>query len=180
MLVHWGLPDIVIYNAGTYEPMGAKAFNIHQAEIMVDVNFRGSLRILSYILPAFFARGSGHIVLVGSVAGYSGLPNAIGYGASKAALIHLAENLHADLQQTTIKVQLVNPGFVKTRLTEKNTFAMPFIITPETAAQRIVLGMSSTRFEIAFPMRFVWILKFLRLLPYSIYFWLLKKMKIAG
>ena len=93
-------------------------------------------------------------MLVGSVAGYSGLPKAIGYGASKAALIHLAENLRIDLAQTGIKVQLVSPGFVKTRLTDKNSFDMPFIMQVDAAAERITEGIKSNRFEIHFPRRF--------------------------
>ena len=171
---NFGCPDIVIYNAGTYEPMSSTQFDFIKAEQMVDVNFRGILRILKFVLPKFVKNNSGHIVLVGSVAGYSGLPNAIGYGASKAAVIHLAENLQADLYSTDIKIQIVNPGFVKTRLTDRNSFKMPFIITAEEAAKNILEGMQSKKFAIDFPKKFTLILKFLRILPYSIYFKLLK------
>jgi len=136
--------DIFIYNAGTYEPMSAQQFDLAQAESMVDVNFRGALRVLSCVLPAFISQNKGHIVLVGSVAAYSGLPNAIGYGASKAALLHLAQNLRVDLANLSIKVQVVSPGFVKTRLTEKNKFPMPFILTPERAADRITRGLANS------------------------------------
>lgn len=164
------LPDMVVYNAGAYDPMGAAEFDLAKAERMVDVNFSGALRVLSLVLPAFMARQAGHLVLVASVAAYSGLPRALGYGASKAALLHLAENLHADFDGTPLRVQVVNPGFVKTRLTDKNDFSMPFMITPERAAAAMVRGMQSGAFEIHFPKRFTYLLKFLRLLPYPLYF----------
>lgn len=169
-------PDMVIYNAGAYEPMGAREFDLAKVEQMVDVNFSGALRVLAHVLPAMLKRHTGHLVLVASVAGYRGLPRAMGYGASKAALLHLAENLKTDLEETPLKVQVVNPGFVKTRLTDKNDFAMPFLITPEVAAQEIIKGIKSDRFDIHFPKRFTYVLKFLRLLPYPLYFWALRKM----
>ena len=166
----WDGVDTLIYNAGVYEPMGAKALDIAQAERMVEVNFGGALRVLSLILDGFVQRNAGHIVLVGSLAGYRGLPKAIGYGASKAALIHLAENLRVDLADTNIKVQLVSPGFVRTRLTNKNDFAMPFLLEPDDAARRIVAGMATNRFEIHFPWPLALAFKALRLLPAWLYF----------
>jgi short-subunit dehydrogenase len=174
----WPIVDMVIYNAGTYEPLDAQHFDLAKIERMLNVNFSGALRVLSHVLPHFIARNSGHIALVGSVAGYRGLPAALGYGASKSAMIHLAENLKADLGATNITVQIINPGFVKTRLTDKNDFTMPFIITAEKAADYIVAGLQSKRFEIHFPKCFSWILKFLALLPASVYFALIKKMKL--
>jgi short-subunit dehydrogenase len=174
----WPQVDMVIYNAGAYTPMDATKFELAAAQQMVDVNFNGALRVLSHIIPHFMQRNNGHIALVGSVAGYSGLPSAIGYGASKAALIHLAENLKADFADTNIKVQIINPGFVATRLTAKNDFSMPCIITPEKAAEYMMQGLASNRFDIHFPKRFSFVLKFLRLLPYSLYFWLLKKLRL--
>jgi len=166
----WGGVDIVIYNAGVYDPLSAKDFDLAKTERMVDVNFLGALRVLDCVVPSMVARRSGHIVLVASVAAYRGLPRALGYGASKAALLHLAENMKIDLADCNIKVQVVSPGFVKTRLTDKNTFKMPFIITPELAAKRIIEGMASNRFDINFPKRFTYILKTMRILPYWLYF----------
>lgn len=163
-------PDIVIYNAGAYTPMEARQMDIEKIESMLDVNLRGAFRCVSTVLPSWLERGSGHLVLVGSVAGYRGLPKAIGYGASKAAMNHLAENLRADLKGTGIKVQLVCPGFVKTRLTDQNDFRMPCMVTPETAAKCIAKGMESGAFEIHFPKRFTYVLKLLRLLPAGVYF----------
>lgn len=175
LTAQWQKPDMVIYNAGAYDPMGAAEFDLARTQRMMSVNFDGALHMLSHVLPAFVQAGSGHIVLVGSVAGYTGLPKAIGYGASKAALIHLAENMRVDLADKGIKVQVVNPGFVKTRLTDKNEFPMPFIIDAESAAKRIASGLASNCFEIHFPKRLSCGLKFLHLLPYRAYFWLLDK-----
>ena len=164
------MPDIVIYNAGTYKPMDVQHFELEPVESMLDVNLRGAFRVVSLVIPAFLQRNAGHFVLVGSVAGYRGLPSAMGYGASKAGIMHLAENLKADLKTTKIRVQLVSPGFVKTRLTDMNDFKMPCIITAEKAAQYIVDGLESSRFEIHFPKRFSFVLKLLSLLPASLYF----------
>lgn len=163
-------PDMMIYNAGTYKPMEAQQLEINAVESMLDVNLRGAFRIVSRVLPAYLKQNAGHIVLVGSVAGYRGLPSAMGYGASKAGIMHLAENLKADLKKTNIRVQLVSPGFVKTRLTDMNDFPMPCIITAERAAKYIVDGLQSSRFEIHFPRRFSYVLKLLSLLPAWLYF----------
>lgn len=171
------LPDMVIYNAGTYEPMAATEFDLTKIEQIMDVNFHGALRVLSHVIPAFVARNAGHIALVGSVAGYRGLPGAMGYGASKAALIHFAENLRADFAATKIGVTIINPGFVKTQLTAKNDFYMPCMITPEMAAAAIMRGLKRDDFEIHFPHRFTRVLKFFRLLPSGVYFRLLRATK---
>ena len=165
-----GGTNIFIYNAGAYEPMSAKTFILESAETMIDVNLTGAFRALACILPDFLKRNMGHIVLVGSIAGYRGLPNAIGYGASKAAINHLAENLRADLGDTRIKVQLVSPGFVRTRLTAKNDFSMPFLMTPEDAADRIADGLDKDRFEIRFPWQMALLFDILYLLPRRAYF----------
>lgn len=170
-------PDLLIYNAGVYEPMAADAMTLETIERMVNINFSGALRVLSRVIPAMVARKSGHIALVGSVAGYTGLPAAMGYGASKAAMIHLAENLACDLHKHHIKVQIINPGFVKTRLTDKNDFKMPGLITAEQAADYIMAGLESKRFEIRFPWAFSGFLKLLRIVPYRLYFALIRSVK---
>ncbi len=170
------VPDIFIYNSGYYEPMSAMNCDFEIVKKMLDINLYGTFTVLSKIIPAFLQNRKGHIVLVGSVAGYSGLPRSMGYGASKAGVINLAESLYCDLKKQGIRVQVVNPGFVKTRLTAKNTFDMPFIITADEAANYIYKGLASSSFEIRFPWFFSTLLKILKILPYPLYFFLLRKL----
>lgn len=170
------IPDIFIYNSGYYEPMSAMNCDFQIVKKMLDINLYGTFIVLSKIIPAFLQNHKGHIVLVGSVAGYSGLPRSMGYGASKAGIINLAESLYCDLKKQGIRVQVVNPGFVKTRLTDKNTFDMPFIITADEAANYIFKGLTSSSFEIRFPWFFSTLLKILKILPYPLYFFLLRKL----
>jgi short-subunit dehydrogenase len=121
------------------------------------------------MLPCLMAQGHGHVSLVGSVAGYRGLPRGLAYGPTKAALIALAETLFMDLHAQGIGVSIINPGFVQTPLTAQNEFHMPALVSPETAAQAILRGWSGGIFEIHFPKRFTLVLKALRLLPFSLY-----------
>jgi short-subunit dehydrogenase len=155
--------------------MSAQTFDMPRIQKMMDVNFGGAIRVLNHVLPDFIAANKGHIALVGSIASYRGLPSAVGYGASKAALVHLAENLAVDLQHTNIKIQIINPGFVKTQLTDKNNFDMPQIMKPQEAAEHIVRGLKSDTFEIAFPWLFSTLLKLLKFLPARIYFRIMQK-----
>jgi len=124
----------------------------------------------------YLKQGGGGIALVSSVAGYRGLPESLVYGATKAALINLCETLYLDLAPSGIAVYLINPGFVKTPLTDKNTFAMPALISAADAATEIIQGIEQGQFEIHFPKRFTLWLKWLRLLPYRWYFPLIRKM----
>lgn len=136
----------------------------------LKINYLGALYLLEALLPALLARGSGHISLVGSVAGYRGLPNSLAYGPTKAALINLAETLYLDLHPKGIGVSLVNPGFVKTPLTAGNAFDMPALISPEEAAQAMLQGWARGDFELHFPKRFTLWMKALRLLPNRLFF----------
>ena len=162
--------DGVLYNAGAYEPMGAADWDTAATETMCDVNYLGAVRVLGEVLPGFLARGSGDITLVGSLAAYRGLPKAIGYGASKAALMSLAETLRYELKGSGVTLRLVNPGFIRTRLTEKNTFRMPQLMSPDQAATRILRAMKSRRFRTDFPAPFSWALRVLHGLPDALAF----------
>ena len=128
------------------------------------------------VLPQMLERSSGHISWISSVAGYVGLPNSAAYSASKSALISLAESVHGELQQKGIAVSVINPGFVRTQLTDKNKFPMPFLMEPEPAAEKIVAGLKRKKFEIAFPWQMGLILKTLRILPYWLSLALMKRM----
>ncbi|WP_171006821.1 SDR family NAD(P)-dependent oxidoreductase [Shimia litoralis] len=157
--------DGVIYNAGAYDPMPAQEWDSDAALQMVDVNFVGAMRVLGEIVPRFVQQGYGDITLVGSLAGYHGLPAAVGYGASKAALLSLAETMRFDLRESGVVVRIVNPGFIKTRLTEKNDFKMPMLMSPETAAHRVFKAMRSRRFRTDFPAPFSWGIRIVGLIP---------------
>ncbi|KIC08815.1 short-chain dehydrogenase [Leisingera sp. ANG-M1] len=160
-----GTVDAVIYNAGAYEPMRTQDWDTGAVLRMNDVNYNGAVRVLGQVLPEFVKAGRGEITLIGSLAGYRGLPAAIGYGASKAALISLAETMRHDLKGSGVTVRIINPGFIKTRLTDKNSFAMPQLMTPELAAQYVVAALKSSRFRTDFPRPFSWMIKLLHLLP---------------
>jgi len=162
--------DGLVFSAGAYEPLTAQEWDAEAVETMIDVNLTGAARALGAALPDMIARDRGHIVLIGSIAGLTGLPGAIGYGASKAGLIHLAETLRADLDPKRFDVQIVNPGFIETRLTAKNSFKMPFIMSAEAAATRTLKLMSGRRFRGYYPRRFAALFRIGRLLPDWLYF----------
>jgi len=157
--------DGVIYLAGVYWPFPAQEWDAEKAEIMCDVNFTGAARVLGAVMPGMVARKRGHVVIVGSLSGFRGLPGSIGYGSAKAGLMHLAESMYADLRRTDIRVQLANPGFIRTRLTDKNDFRMPFLMEPEDAARHVFELMNSDQFKRNFPMVFSWLFRLSQFLP---------------
>jgi len=175
----WGGIDLAFYLAGDYQAMRAWDFDASAAEKMIRVNLTGAMLFGAALAPLLLEQKSGQIAFVSSVAGYRGLPKALAYGPTKAALINYAETLYLDLAPRGIGVRLVNPGFVATQLTAKNDFTMPAIITPEEAAQQIIRGFAGSGFEIHFPKRFTSILKLLRLLPYRLYFPLVARLTRA-
>lgn len=172
----YGGVDVLIYNAGAYDPMSSADFDLARVEQIIDVNLMGAIRAVHTVLPSMRLAKSGTIALVGSVAGYRGLPKAMGYGLSKAALIHLSENLRQDLDGTGIAIHIINPSFVKTRLTDKNTFAMPLMITAERAASYIIKGIQADAYEIHFPKTLTFFMKAMASLPATLYFWLSKRL----
>ena len=165
--------DLVIYLAGDYVPMRADNFDLAVAEQVVAVNFNGAMRLAAAVLPDLHPGGG--IAFVASVAGYRGLPKALCYGPGKAALIHFAEVLHLDLAPRGTGVWVINPGFVATRLTAKNDFEMPALLTPDAAAKAAVDGFADGRFEIHFPKRFTRLLKLIAHLPYCLSFPLIRR-----
>lgn len=166
------LPDIdgMVFLAGVYWPMRAQDWDATAAETMADVNFTGCIRAVGAALPQMVARNRGHVVITGSLSGFRGLPGAIGYAASKAGTMVLAESLYADLRKTGITVQLANPGFIRTRLTAKNHFAMPFIMEPEAAARVMFRHMQTDRFKVSFPTLFSWLFRGSQVLPDWLYY----------
>ncbi len=162
--------DGMVFLAGVYWPMRAQDWDAKAAEAMANVNFTGCIRAVGAALPGMVARGKGHVVITGSLSGFRGLPGAIGYAASKAGTMVLAESLYADLRKTGIAVQLANPGFIRTRLTAKNDFTMPFIMDPEAAADIMFRHMQSGRFKISFPTVFSWLFRGGNFLPDALYY----------
>ena len=167
--------DTAILCAGIHTPTPARSFDAAVVRELVEINFMGADHCVEALLPAMIARCSGHLVLVASVAGYRGLPTAGGYSASKAGLIALAESLKLDLDGSGVRVSLINPGFVDTPLTRQNPFPMPDLITAQQAADAILRGLKTGRFETSFPFRFALVMKLLRLLPDRLYFALIHK-----
>jgi len=162
--------DLVLYCAGFYKEQRATDYQLADMLQHNAVNYIGALQLLDVVLPGFLARQAGHISLISSVAGYRGLPKSLAYGPTKAALINLAETLYLDLKDSGIGVSLICPGFVETPLTAQNQFSMPGLITPGQAATEILAGWRKGRFDIHFPKRFTHWMKALRLLPYGLYF----------
>lgn len=171
-----GAFDKVILNAGTYFPTPAKTFSAADQMELVNINYGGVVNCLDVVLPDMIKRKAGQIAIVASVAGYRGLPKASAYGASKAALINLAESIREELSHEGVDVRLVNPGFIKTPLTDKNKFHMPFLMPVDDAAEKMIKGLSGSKFEITFPAPFAFIMKTLRILPNWAFFRVARKM----
>ena len=169
-----GEVDGIIFLVGAYWPLRSQDWDVEKIETMCDTNFTGAARVIGQVLPIMIKKNRGHIVLTGSLVGYRGLAGSIGYGASKAGIMYLAETLYADLFNTNIKVQLINPGFIDTRLTKQNKFNMPFIMSPEKAANIFFNFMKKSGFKKDFPFLFSMIFRLGRFLPGWIYYRLQK------
>ena len=165
-----GQIDGVVLLAGVYWPFGADQWNAQQAVAMADINFTGFMRVLGQVMPQFIDRDAGHVVITSSLTGFRGLPGSIGYTASKAATMSLAECMYADLRKTGVTVQVANPGFIKTQLTDKNDFKMPFIMEPEQAAQEMFDHMNSDGFKKSFPALFSLVFRASQFLPDWLYY----------
>ena len=169
--------DTCFFSTGTWDPKKEKEINIDQMKKVMEVNFFGTLNCIKAVEMYFKEKKNGNISIVSSIAGYRGLPNSTGYGASKAALNNLTESLYFDFGRYNVRVSLISPGFIKTPMTDKNQFKMPFLKTPEFAAEKIYNGLiNGSSFEIDFPKELTLILKFLKILPDSVYFKLIRKL----
>ena len=175
LVAQWGRVDLVLIVAGTHQEMRAWELDEAKAMALLKTNLHGVISACSVIVPALLAQGGGAIGIVGSVAGYRGLPKALIYGASKAAVINFTESLYLDLEPKGLGVYLISPGFVKTPLTDRNDFKMPALISAEEAADEILRGLRKGHFEIHFPRRFTRMLKLMQLLPYRWYFSLIHR-----
>jgi short-subunit dehydrogenase len=158
-----------------YTPLRADNFDFDIARQTIDANLLGPMRAVAAVLPEMLKIHTGHIAIVGSVAGYSGLPKALAYGPSKAGIINFCETLYYDLLPQGLSVHMISPGFVATEATAQNDFEMPALITANEAAKEILNGIQAGDFDIHFPKRFSGFLKFLRILPYPLYFWIVRR-----
>jgi short-subunit dehydrogenase len=171
----WDGLDLVIDFAGSYRATRAWQLDAAEARATVEVNLIGALNVVAATQHRLLEQGAGGIALVSSVAGYAGLPNSLVYGATKAALINLAETLWLDLSPRGVSVYLINPGFVETPLTAQNRFRMPALIGADQAAREILAGIERGAFDIHFPKRFTLAMKLLKLLPYRLQFALVRR-----
>ena len=169
--------DLCVFSSGAYDPKLEKEINKDQIKKIMNINFFGVLNCIKATEEYFKNRKKGHLSIVSSIAGYRGLPNSTGYGPSKSALNNLAESLYFDFKRYNVRVCLVSPGFIKTPMTDKNDFKMPFLKTPEYAADQIYEGLVNKNiFEIHFPKSLTITLKLLSFLPSKIYFGLVGKL----
>ena len=163
--------DICVFGTGMHDPKSEKKFNLDKIREIMEVNYFGTMNTINSIYDYFSEKKNGQISIISSVAGYRGLPAAGAYCASKSALTSFAESLNFDMQMKNVRVSLISPGFIKTPMTDQNDFPMPMIKTPEFAADEIYKGLVIKKgFEIHFPKAFTYFLKFLQMLPSSLYF----------
>ncbi len=173
----YGRIDRIIIMAGQSMPTAFDRLDIDRARALFDINVMGTLHIIQAVLPLLTHQGFGQLALCGSVAGYRGLPTGQPYCATKAAIINIAESLRCEYQNTKIDIRVINPGFVDTPMTRKNTFPMPMMITADKAALAIIRGLKGRSFEIHFPKCFTFLMKIMDMLPYPLYFWLMRRIR---
>jgi NAD(P)-dependent dehydrogenase (short-subunit alcohol dehydrogenase family) len=171
---------LVFLSAGIYLPFGLADFSAEKIEMILRVNVIGVANVIELVLPNFIARNQGHIAVVSSLGQYRGMMRTAGYGASKAALLMICETLRLQTRKTGIKVQIVVPGYIQTRMTAKAPFALPGIITAEDAAEQSVAGMKTNAFEITMPRGMVAKVRRSRLMPSWLYFWYAARTPLFG
>ena len=161
--------DVLILNAGTSFGFDVNRIDIDNFHREFAVNYFQTVYFLKYLLPGMIERGSGMVAVNASMAGYRGMPDAAPYSSSKAALANLVEALRVDLWKRGIDFVLISPGFVKSEMTDRNKFKMPFLMETERAVRIIIRGMEKNKAEICFPWQMVLLLKMARILPFKIY-----------
>ena len=171
-----GVIDLALFSAGAWFPGSVDDLQVENFSRTLDVNIMGVVNGLDAVLPSMISRQQGHVAWISSLAGYLGMPKSASYGASKAALINMAQSMEHDLQRRGITVSVINPGYVETEITAQNKRPMPFLMQPQKAAQLIVGGLQRKRFEIAFPWQIVSVFKILRLLPHGLQRWLVRRL----
>ena len=177
ILKEFGNIDVWLFSSGTYEPKDEQNIDPDKIKNVINVNFLGVIDCVKTVEEYFKNKKTGHISIVSSIAGYRGLPNSSGYGPSKAALTNFCESIYFDFKKFGVRVSVISPGFIKTPLTDKNEFPMPFLKTVDYAANQIFNGLvKSNAFEIHFPKGLTLTLKFLRILPYKLYLFLVDKL----
>ena len=171
-------PDLVIFNAGVSRLFTLDKIDEKHQDIIdsMDTNYFGVINCLSVILPRMIERKKGHIAIMSSVAGYRGLPNSVAYSPTKAALINLVEIMRSELSPLGINISIINPGFVDTDATKVNKFRMPSMVSVEFAARKIIRDLVKLKYEVAFPFMFTFFIKFLRILPNTLYFYIIRKL----
>jgi short-subunit dehydrogenase len=167
--------DVLIANAGTHLFTKHDLFDTAEYLTLMDINYGGTLRCIEAALPGMLQREAGRIVGMASLAGFRGLPRAAAYSASKGALINFLQSIRFHLLEHNVQVTIVNPGFVRTPLTDKNDFHMPFLMDADRAARIICSGIERGRKEIAFPIPFSWTIQLMRIIPYPIYEWIMTR-----
>ena len=177
ILKEFGNIDVCLFSSGTYEPKDEQNIDPDKIKNVINVNFLGVIDCVKTVEDYFKNKKTGHISIVSSIAGYRGLPNSSGYGPSKAALTNFCESIYFDFKKFGVRVSVISPGFIKTPLTDKNEFPMPFLKSPDYAAEKIFNGLiNSNSFEVHFPKGLTLTLKFLRILPYRLYLFLVDKL----
>jgi len=169
-----GSIDLIIYSSGFYKPNNTFDVDLDLYRKTIEVNFMGLINVMSVILPFFKQQQKGHIAMISSLAGFFGLPNSSGYGPSKAAMMNYSESIYNDCKKNNIHVSIINPGFVKTRLTDQNKFKMPFLMSAEEAAKIIYNGLEKKKYDITFPFMMSLIFKTLKILPKPVFLFLIK------
>jgi short-subunit dehydrogenase len=161
--------DGVVFLAGLATLLKAQDWDTERVEQMFDVNLTGAARVIGRVIRPMVERDDGHIVMIGSLSAYRGLPESIGYSASKAGLMALAESIHGDLRHTNVTVQLANPGYIDTRMQTDNPHSKPFMMSPDEAAQEVFDQMNGDSFHKAFPFLFSLLFRVSRFLPTGLY-----------